>query len=77
MLTAVLFNAGTYLIGLYLSYAGVGSAFGAAGSVVAFLAWIYYSALILVFGAEVTRVTAERAGRRIAPAPGAEAVPRG
>jgi membrane protein len=76
VLTAILFTLGKYLVGLYLGYAGVGSAFGAAGSVVAFLAWIYFSALILVFGAEVTRVTAERAGRRIKPAAGAEAVPR-
>ena len=74
-LTAGLFTAGKYLIVLYLGFGGVGSAFGAAGSVVALLVWFYYSTQILLFGAEVTKVVAERAGRRIAPAPGAEAVP--
>ena len=75
LLTAFLFNLGKYLIILYLSLGGVGSAFGAAGSVVALLVWIYYSTQILLFGAEVTKVVAEKAGRRIAPASGAEAIP--
>ena len=75
LLTAGLFNVGKYLIVLYLSLGGVGSAFGAAGSVVALLVWIYYSTQILIFGAEVTKVVAERAGRRIAPSHGAEAIP--
>ena len=74
-LTAVLFTLGKYLIGLYIGIMSVGSSFGAAGSVVAFLVWIYYSTQILLFGAEVTKVIAERAGRRIAPAKGAEAIP--
>jgi membrane protein len=75
VLTAVLFNVGKYLIGLYLGYSGVASAFGAAGSLMAFLVWIYFSALVLVFGAEVAKVTAARAGRRIPPAAHAEVVP--
>lgn len=75
LLTAMLFTLGKYLIGLYLTVGSVGSAFGAAGSVVALLAWIYYSTQILLFGAEVTKVVAEKAGRRIAPSHGAEAVP--
>lgn len=74
-LTAVLFNLGKYLIALYLAYSGVTSAFGAAGSLMAFLVWIYYSALVLVFGAEVAKVTAARAGRRIYPSGYAEVVP--
>lgn len=75
VLTAVLFNVGKYLIGLYLGYSGVASAFGAAGSLMAFLVWIYFSALVVVFGAEVAKVTAARAGRRIPPAAHAEVVP--
>jgi membrane protein len=53
-LTAVLFTMGQYLIGLYLGQSGVASAFGAAGSLVVLLVWVYYSAQILLFGAEVT-----------------------
>jgi membrane protein len=72
--TAVLFNVGKYLIGLYLGYSGVASAFGAAGSLMALLVWICFSTLVLVFGAEVAKVTAARAGRRISPAADAEVV---
>jgi membrane protein len=63
-----LFTLGKYLIGLYLAKAAPGSAFGAAGSVVAFVVWVYYSGLIVFFGAELTRVTARYAGRQIKPA---------
>jgi membrane protein len=66
--TAVLFTLGKYAIGLYLAKAAPGSAFGAAGSVVAFVIWVYYSGLIVFFGAELTQVTARHAGRRIVPA---------
>jgi membrane protein len=52
---AALFTAGKMVIGLYLAYAGLASAYGAAGSVVVFLAWVYYSAQIVFFGAEVIR----------------------
>lgn len=75
LLTAALFTLGKFLISLYLGFGGVGSAFGAAGSVVAFLVWIYYSTQILLFGAEVTKIVADRAGRRIAPAEHAEPIP--
>jgi membrane protein len=71
LVTSALFTIGKYLIGLYLAQAAPGSAFGAAGSVVAFVVWVYYSGLIVFFGAELTRVTAEHAGRRIRPAEGA------
>jgi len=53
--TAGLFSLGKYLIGLYLGNSGVTSSFGAAGSVIALLLWVYYSALIFFLGAEFTR----------------------
>ncbi len=53
--SAVLFAVGKMAIGFYLSYVNLASAYGAAGSVVVFLAWVYYSAQILFFGAEVVR----------------------
>jgi membrane protein len=75
VVTAALFNLGKYLVGAFLGSSGVTTAFGAAGSLMAFLIWLYYSALALVFGAEVAKVTAARAGRRIPPAAHAEAGP--
>lgn len=56
VVTAALFSVGRYLIGLYLTHAGVASVFGAAGSVVVLMIWIYYASLILFLGAEVTYV---------------------
>ncbi len=61
-LTALLFTIGRALLGLYLAKAAVGSAYGAAGSLVAFVVWIYYSAQIFFFGAILTRVYASRFG---------------
>jgi len=69
--TALLFTVGKLLIGLYLGHASVGSTFGAAGSLLVFLVWVYYSAQILFFGAEFTQVYARRYGSRIVPADGA------
>ena len=57
-LTAILFVVGKFAIGFYLGVSDVGSAYGAAGSVIVILVWIYYSALILFFGAEFTQVWA-------------------
>ena len=57
-LTAILFSVGKYLIGLYVSYAGIATPFGAAGSVVVLVVWVYYSALIFLYGAEVTHTMA-------------------
>ena len=71
LVTAALFTVGKYLIGLYLGRGGVSTPFGAAGSLVAFVVWVYYSGLIVFFGAELTEVTAEHAGRRIEPTPNA------
>lgn len=60
--TSLLFGLGRWAIALYIGRFGVGSAYGAAGSVIVLMAWIYYSALIVLFGAEVTEVYARRAG---------------
>jgi membrane protein len=57
--TALLFTVGKLLLGLYLGKASVGSTYGAAGSLVALIVWIYYSAQIFFFGAEFTHVYAE------------------
>lgn len=57
--TALLFTIGKYLIGIYLGKAGVGSAYGAAGSLVVVLVWVYYSAQVFFFGAEFTHVYAK------------------
>jgi membrane protein len=62
--TSALFTLGKYLIGLYLGQSSVASAYGAAGSLVVLLLWVYYAAQILYFGAELTRVFAEKHGSR-------------
>jgi membrane protein len=67
VVTALLFMVGKFLIELYLGYSSVASVYGAAGSLVIFLLWIYYSAQILYFGAEFTKVYATRRGRRTIP----------
>jgi hypothetical protein len=72
--TAVLFVIGKTLIGLYLGNAGVTSTYGAAGSLVVLLLWMYYSAQIFLFGAELTQVYANRFGTRVRPSEGAEGV---
>jgi membrane protein len=69
LMTAVLFEIGKYLIGLYLGNTYVASGFGAAGSLVVFLVWLYYSAEIFLFGAEFTWVYAYRHGSRAGEAP--------
>jgi membrane protein len=63
--TAVLFSIGKTIIGLYLGSSAVGTTFGAAGSLVIILLWIYYSAQILFFGAEFTQVYANQLGSRV------------
>lgn len=65
--TAVLFSIGKSLIGLYLGRAGVASVYGAAGSLVLVLLWIYYSAQLLFVGAEFTEVYARLYGSRRVP----------
>ena len=58
VITAILFSVGKFMIGLYLGNSGIASSYGAAGSLVVILVWIYYSAQILLFGAEFTRLHA-------------------
>lgn len=60
--TAVLFTIGKFLIGLYLGKASFGSTYGAAGSLIIVLVWVYYSAQIFFFGAEFTQVYAGELG---------------
>lgn len=74
VVTALLFSLGRFLIGLYLGRGTVGSAYGAAGSLVIILLWIYYSSQILFFGAEFTKVFANTLGSHIKPSPHAEPV---
>ncbi len=66
-ITAVLFVIGKFLMGLYLSQGSFGSAYGAASSLLAVLAWVYYSSQIFFFGAEYTQVHARREGSGIQP----------
>jgi membrane protein len=68
--TAVLFTVGKYLIGLYLAHSSTASSYGAAGSLVVILIWVYYSAQILLFGAEFTHLYARRFGGSRSSAPG-------
>ena len=65
--TTLLFLLGIYIIGIYLGLTDVGSVYGAAGSLIVVLVWIYYSTQILMFGAEFTKVYANSHGRRIVP----------
>lgn len=65
--TAVLFMGGKYAIGAYLSNSGVTDTYGAAASIILILLWVYYTAAILYFGAEFTKVHAQRFGKKIVP----------
>lgn len=70
LVTALLFTLGKFLIGYYLGKSNVASSYGAAASIITILLWIYYSSLILLFGAEFTKAYAENRGsRRAAPPP--------
>lgn len=72
--TGVLFSVGKLAIGMYLGKSGIASAYGAAGSVIVLLLWVYYSSQIVLFGAELTRAYAERSGHRLRPKHDAEPV---
>lgn len=65
--TAILFSLGKFLIGLYLGNSSFGSSYGAAGSVIILLLWVFYSAQILFYGAELTQVYGRRFGSQIQP----------
>jgi membrane protein len=66
-ITAILFILGKYLISFYIAKADPGSAFGAAGSAIVLLVWIYYSSLIIFFGAEFTQEFADAYGQKVQP----------
>jgi membrane protein len=68
LITAVLFMVGQYMISWYLTRVAPASAFGAAGSLVLVLLWVYYSSLILFFGTALTKVTILRRDGHITPA---------
>ena len=63
LVTAVLFEAGKFLIGMYLGSSAAVSSLGAAGALLALLFWVYYSSQIFLFGAALTKARAEAAGR--------------
>ena len=65
--TTLLFSIGKFLIGFYLGNSSFNSAYGAAGSLVVILVWVYYSTVIFLLGAELTSVYAEELGREIVP----------
>jgi len=69
--TALLFTLGKWLIGLYLGRSGAASVYGAAGSFVVILLWIYYSAQVFFFGAEFTKVYSRHFGEAVVPDPAA------
>jgi membrane protein len=72
--TALMFVVGKQLLGIYLGKASVGSSYGAAGSIVALVVWVYYAAQILFVGAEFTQVHARHRGAGIEPADNAQRV---
>jgi membrane protein len=75
-LTSLLFTIGKFLIGLYLGTSGVTSTYGAAGSLITVLLWVYYSSLIFFLGAEFTQVYAREYGSGVVPAENAEPIDR-
>jgi membrane protein len=75
-ITAMLFTVGKLALGLYIGKSGVGTSYGAAGSLIVLLLWVYYSSQILFFGAEFTQVYANRFGSHVTPADNAVAVPK-
>lgn len=74
VLTALLFTVGKYGIGVYLDRSQVGGAYGSAAGVIVLLVWVYYSAIILLLGAELTQAVAEARGVPIRPAAHAELI---
>jgi membrane protein len=75
VVTAVLFKVGQYVLALYFTYGSTASAYGAAGSFVVVLLWVYYSCWILFYGAELIQENARMHGRQIEPDADAERAP--
>lgn len=75
LVTGLLFAAGKAVISLYLAHGNVGGAYGAAGSLVVLLVWVYYSGAVFFFGAELVKAWLAERGERIVPAPHAQACP--
>ncbi|HZE83084.1 MAG TPA: YhjD/YihY/BrkB family envelope integrity protein, partial [Puia sp.] len=65
--TGFFFIIGKFLIGIYLGNSNIGATYGAAASIVVLLTWVYYSSIILFFGAEFTKTYAHHLGIRIKP----------
>jgi membrane protein len=72
VVTSVLFTVGKFGLGLYLGKSSLASTYSAAGALIVLLLWVYYSAQILFFGAELTQEYADMSGREVAPSPHAE-----
>jgi len=77
IITSLLFGIGKFLLGVYLGKGSLGSTYGAAGSLIVLLAWVYYSAQILLLGAEFTEVYSRMFGSQIVPDKHAMFVPKG
>jgi membrane protein len=75
LVTSVLFHVGKLGISVYIGKAGVASTFGAAGALAVLLVWVYYSSLIVLYGAEFTRAYANRHGSQVVPSDNAIQVP--
>src|SRR5882724_3671056 len=75
LVTALLFTVGKFLLGLYLGKAAVGSSYGAAGSIIVLVVWVYYATQIFLLGAEFTQVRARRRGQGIRPSANATQMP--
>jgi membrane protein len=69
VVTTVLFSIGRWLIAIYLARSSLGSAYGAAGSLIVLLAWVYYASLVVFAGAEVTQVLSRRHQHGVKPEP--------
>lgn len=70
-LTSILFVIAKFLLGLYFGNSNPGSTYGAAGSIILIMLWVSYAGLILLFGAEFTKVYADRYGKKVQPSKGA------
>lgn len=75
LVSAVLFTAGKHLLGIYLGTAGISSSYGAAGSFVMIMLWVYYTAQILLFGGAVAYALTKKGPRAAGPMPGSPAAP--